>query len=59
MKKLNGKFNGKITLEEIQFGEIRTETVCYNNETSGRITFPKSDIGKTVYILYPKKGNPK
>lgn len=56
-KKLNGKFDGKITLDEIQFSEIRTETISYNNETSGKINFPKSNIGKTVYILYPKEGN--
>lgn len=54
MQKLNGKFKGELSVDNIRFSEIRTEVVSKNNKFSGRVGFSKEDIGKVVYILYPE-----
>lgn len=59
IKKINGKFKGTLSLEGIEFGKIRTAIVSPNNKTSGKINFPRDDIGKMVYIMYPEGGNRK
>jgi len=54
MQKLNGKFKGELSVDKIRFSEIRTELVVRNNKFSGKVGFPKEEIGKVVYILYPE-----
>lgn len=52
--KINGKFKGSFSFDQIKFGQIRTVTISKNNESSGKVNFPQEDIGKIVYILYPE-----
>jgi len=59
MQKINGKINGELSVDKIKFSEIRTEVVAKNNKFSGKVGFPKEDIGKIVYILYPEVPNMK
>ncbi len=53
--KLNGKFKGSFSFEQLKFGQVKTATVMRNNNTSGKIYFPPEDIGKTVYVLYTEE----
>ncbi|MBS3098105.1 hypothetical protein J4209_04900 [Candidatus Woesearchaeota archaeon] len=61
MKKIDGKFSGKISLNDIEFSEFLTRKVEPANKkrTSGRIYLPSKLIDEEIYILVPKKKNEK
>ena len=54
MQKINGKFNGELSVDKIRFSEIRTAVVVRHNKFGCKVGFPKEEIGKVVYILYPE-----
>ena len=56
VRKIDGDMEGGISLDLIKFERIRTVVVSRNNKNSGKINFPEEEVGKTVYILYPKEG---
>jgi len=61
MKKIDGKFSGKVSLNDIEFSEFLTRKVesANKNMTSGRIYLPSKLIDEEIYILIPKKKNEK
>lgn len=53
LRKKNKK--GLLILEQVEFSDIIEREVIKNNETSGKVTLPKSWINKKVYVVVAKK----
>lgn len=49
--------NGRLVLSEIAFKEYMEKKVIKNNETSCKITVPKSWEGKKVYVILAKEND--
>lgn len=49
------KTNGSLVLQEVKFENYLKKRVISNNKTSGKITLPKSLVGKEVYIIVPEE----
>jgi len=47
---------GVLILDQITFNYVFKRTVGKNNKTSGKISLPRSLIGRDVYVVVPKKG---
>ena len=61
MKIFNGRFSGRLSLNDIEFSELLTRKVESANKgrTSGRIYLPSKLIDQEIYVLIPKKKNEK
>ena len=55
-KKIEGKFQGKLSFDDVEFSEYYTREVKPANKknTSGQIYLPQHMIKKKVIILLPK-----
>lgn len=53
----NRKIKGRLILKEVNFEDSWKKVVIKNNESSGKVTLPKSLIGKAVYVIVDENGN--
>ena len=44
--------NGKLILNEKKFNRIVDKVVIKNNDSSGKITLPKTLVGKKVFVCW-------
>jgi len=52
---INGKYVGKIIINNVEFSKILSRYVSRSNDTSGKVNVPEDLIGKEVMVCLPKQ----
>lgn len=52
---INGKYVGRIIINNLEFSKILSRYVSRSNDTSGKVNVPVDFIGKEVMICLPKQ----
>lgn len=54
---INGKYTGKIIINNMEFSKILSRHVSRSNNSSGKVNVPVGFIGKEVMVCLPKESN--